>query len=322
MSQQFSTNPRTRPTPPFEATRTPPCHPRSIISCTAKRDTRETNLPGRCSASATRGLPARPRAFVRLCRYPPTARQNPMHLDGHPPRGPVRQAATQEFGTTDAHRFTPMGPSPAWPFTADIEQPILASRAGAVAPVPSAYISVHLWFQILASPRAALGCGGGWSSPQAKPHAPIHAALRLRSTPGRQPRRTALHLREATVSPEWRHETVVRQRRWACPSSGTSSPLQRNETTARQARPTHVRNATVLREPRNETVARQLRWARPTGATPSPLQRNETAARQARLTTPAQRWCLTSETRHQRDTSAGCVQPARHRLPRNGTRRP
>jgi hypothetical protein len=157
-------------------------------------------------------------------------------------------------------------------------------------PVPSACIGVHLWFQTLASPPAALGCGGGWSSPQAEAHAPIHPpaaaaplgqaagrqcqhgcqnpmhqfipppplhrsclaevrgidtlpkprapierARRLRSAPGRQPRRTTLHLREATVSPEWRHETLARQVRWACPSSATSSPLQRNETAARQA---------------------------------------------------------------------------------------
>jgi hypothetical protein len=34
-------------------------------------------------------------------------------------------------------------------------------------------ISVHRWFQILAWSRAAQGCRTGWSSPRAKPHAPI-----------------------------------------------------------------------------------------------------------------------------------------------------
>jgi hypothetical protein len=34
-------------------------------------------------------------------------------------------------------------------------------------------ISVRRWFQILAWSRAAQGCRTGWSSPRAKPHAPI-----------------------------------------------------------------------------------------------------------------------------------------------------
>jgi hypothetical protein len=293
MSQRFSTYQRTRPTPPVEATGTPPCHP--LRHCLAHRETRlsRDKAARPLFPRTARGLSAPPRAFVRLCRYPPTARQNPMHLYGHPPSGSVRPAAKQEFGTTDARRFTRMGPSPAWPFMVKVEQPILASRAGAVAPVPSACIGVHLRFQILASPQAALGCGGGWSSPQAEPHAPIHPpaaaaplgqaegrqrrhacqnpmhqfvprrrctgragrrsavstrlpkphapiqrARKLRSAPGRQCRSTAVHLREAIVSPEWRHETMVRQLRWACPASVTLSLPPRNETTARQARHT------------------------------------------------------------------------------------
>ena len=173
-------------------------------ACTRqKAATRQTAWPGSVAGLQERGGidtvgrdAPRPRSGRTRGTNP---RHDPMHMYRHQPlQAPPssRRIFTRRIHATCRnasaaggkarewnHRCTPMhtdGPSPAWPFTVNIERPTLASGAGAVAPVPSVCIGVHRWLQILAWSRAAPGSRRGWSSPRAEPHAPIRAAPRTR----------------------------------------------------------------------------------------------------------------------------------------------
>jgi hypothetical protein len=104
---------------------------------------------------------------------PRTPAQRPLHHQAQRPAPTPHRAspARQRRGTrrskkdsTQMHsgctQSTRMGLKLAWSFTADIAQPNPASRADAVAPVPSACsasIRLHLRKTLLASPRAAPG---------------------------------------------------------------------------------------------------------------------------------------------------------------------
>ncbi len=91
-----------------------------------------------------------------------------------------RRAAKQAKSTADARR---LGPRPAWPFTAGIALPALASLADAVAHVPSACIGLRLRLQFLA---CFLACrtrpqGRPAAALMPEPHAPVGTAASHRT---------------------------------------------------------------------------------------------------------------------------------------------
>jgi len=152
---------RSRPATATTTRRTPPNRP-----CTGIRwnnPMHQNSLPSlrRRAPAATRAA-AKPHAPIRrrcatACQplrqgnTPCTVRQVAPRQGAMPclfRAEPCGTRPSKKFGTTDAHRCTRMGRSPAGSFTAGSLQPNPGSRADAVGTVPSVCICVHPWFQI------------------------------------------------------------------------------------------------------------------------------------------------------------------------------